>query len=603
MPEIKLLDEIVANQIAAGEVVDRPSSVIKELVENALDAGAKAISIFCDDGGRNITVVDDGCGMSAADALLCFSRYATSKISKINDLDSLGTFGFRGEALSSIASVAKVNLITRKSDESLATQVSQSGGKLIESGSAGGSYGTRIEIRDLFFNVPARRKFLKSDRAEVSAIASIIQYLALANPLVTFNLTVDNKKATEFIGVSPDDTIHSPAQIDRAISILGSETGKYIYPFEDSTRYLQISGYVVAPLITRRDYKGIVLFVNGRFVQDRQLSNAVKVAFRSLLEVGRNPICALNFSIDPASIDVNVHPQKLEVRFSEGAQICSEIIRSLSRFLSSTPWVKRNPSYQPALSQAAYEFPQNDPFTLSQSEFINTGNTPSFYSAPRVSPFPVVAQEAVPQPKLGTQMGINNNRKFTDLKIVGQVGNTFLVLEGEAEMIVVDQHAAHERILFEKFKERSKNAHVHIQPLLIPLQLSLGASEIAALNEYGHRFIEFGIEVKLFGDRQAIVTSLPKDLPVNQASELILDFLSDLSGHGRSDAWDEFSHKMLASMACHSAIRAGQALQPEEISALLTQLENIDYSAHCPHGRPLVRSVPMKEIARWFDRP
>lgn len=607
MSKIKLLNEVVANQIAAGEVVEGPSSVVKELIENSQDAGASCIEIFADDGGKSITIIDDGCGMTAEDAVLCFSRYATSKISMIDDLESLQTFGFRGEALASIASVAQVTLITRQISAQLATKVQVVGGKIVDVGSCGGAFGTRIEIRDLFFNVPARKKFLKSDRAELSAIETAVQAMALSHPRITFKLKVEDKKSIEFVKVNEDDSIFSAAQIDRAVTILGEQTRKFIYPFEDKTHHLDISGFVVAPLHTRRDFKGIMLYVNNRLVRDRQLANAVKVAFRSLLEVGRIPVCALNFTIDPKSIDVNVHPQKLEVRFSDGPQICSEIIRSLSRFLAGTPWLH---AATPA-EFSAQVLPQSGDFYVQQE------NAPLYFSA-KSQPFfalsPAATSSAATQnsahftpsaqpPRLHTHMGLGANKKFSELRIIGQVGSTFLVLEGQNEMIVVDQHAAHERILFEKFKARSRDAAAQSQAMLLPIQLHLNQAEMLALSEHQEKLASFGLEVRPLGERVALIAGIPVEVTSDDAAELVLNILGDLAKHGRADSWDDFQDKILASMACHSAVRAGQKLKDDEIAALLSQLEAIDYSAHCPHGRPLVRSVPMKEIARWFDRP
>ncbi|MBL4817920.1 MAG: DNA mismatch repair endonuclease MutL, partial [Deltaproteobacteria bacterium] len=341
MGQIQILDEIIANQIAAGEVIEKPASMVKELIENALDAGTTQIDIHAEEGGiKRLVITDNGCGMAADDAVLCFSRYATSKLKQLSDFDSLSSFGFRGEALASIASVSKITLTTRSSNAKLATLVRVHGGKISEVGEAGAPVGTRIEVESLFYNTPARLKFLKSQRAESGAIEATTRQAALAKPEVGFRLQIDSKTKFEARQAPSDNR-----QFERAIQCLGENTRAHLFPFNAETSLLKLSGYVAAPLATRKDSLGFYLYVNGRFVKDKQLLAAVKVAYRTLLEVGRHPIGALNIELDPQAVDVNVHPQKLEVRFSETPRVQSHIIRLLSDFLATTPWLDSRPQH------------------------------------------------------------------------------------------------------------------------------------------------------------------------------------------------------------------------------------------------------------------
>ncbi len=594
MGVIHILDEVVANQIAAGEVVERPASIVKELLENSLDAGATQIDVLVEQGGiGRLRVTDNGTGMLPDDAVMCLSRYATSKLRSPDDLANLTSFGFRGEALPSIASVSRFTITTRHVSQSVATKVRCEGGKIAEVTEAGAPVGTCIEIEDLFFNVPARRKFLKSERSESAAIDGVVRVAALSAAHVGFKLTVDGKSTIDVRQAPPEAPLEHPRMMERVIQSLGDEVRGVIYPIFAKTDLLSLTGYVVAPVVTRRDYAGIFLYVNHRPVQDRQLMQAVKVAFRTLLEVGRNPLCALNLTIDSSIVDVNVHPQKREVRFSDASRVQGHLISLLSEFLATTPWLTT--SKEPSLLPSS---PTPSSFSLGPSTRDTVG-----YREP-VAPF--MMRQAPSQPQLPSPVvvspGFGDALRYCDLRVVGQIANTFIMLEGARSLIVIDQHAAHERVMFERIVASLKSGSIARQALLLPLQLRLDAREMVALVEHQEILLRFGFELEPFGENHAVLKAAPTTLSQEAAVTIVKDALSDLVQHGRADALQEVQDHLCAQLACHGSIRSGQSLSRDEITALLQELDVIDFGAHCPHGRPVVRNIAVEEMASWFNR-
>ncbi|MBH1988620.1 MAG: DNA mismatch repair endonuclease MutL [Myxococcaceae bacterium] len=590
---IQVLNEVTSNQIAAGEVVERPASVAKELIENALDAGATQIDVQIEEGGvRKLVILDNGSGMASDDALLCFSRYATSKIKSVSDLSRLTSFGFRGEALASIASVSKVTLTTRMAGQSLATQVICEGGKTTYLGESGGSVGTRLEVESLFYNTPARLKFLKTPRSESGAVENVVREAALSHPEVGFRFQVDAKlKLDARVANSPE------RQIERVLSCLGDDCREYLYPIEAQTDLLKLSGYLVAPLATRKDSSGVYVYVNNRYVRDRQLVQAIKVAYRTLLEVGRHPICVLNLDIDPEVVDVNVHPQKLEVRFSEASRVQSHLIRLLSDFLATTPWLKREQPqrvYELRTEPSAYHFelqPEPEAPTLAQPDRSSVPTPPAVSR-------PVAAQ--VPKP---AQHTLGGALRYADLRVVGQVDQTYLLLASESSLVVLDQHAAHERVVFERVCQQARENQIPSQPLLFPVSLKLSPAEMNTLIEKKDQWLPFGFEVEPFGEQEALIKAAPMGVDSEWVAEIVRDTLSDLAQSDRPDSLTAFFDHVCAQIACHTSVRAGQRLRVDEIQALLDQLDVVDYAAHCPHGRPVVHAIPFREMAQWFHRP
>jgi len=390
-----------------------------------------------------------------------------------------------------------------------------------------------------------------------------------------------------------------PKRMERAVRCMGEEIRSHLYPFHKESSLLGLSGYVASPLFSRRDFRGVHLFVNGRPVSDRQLLQTVKVAYRTLLEVGRFPVCALNIRIDPSVVDINVHPQKLEVRFSQAQAIQGQIIRLLSDFLATTPWlsqkVDRVYTLQDTQVSSGLEMstPREDNrafgFSFPLSQASSDSATSLFGRAPELTQVPV-------------QPGLGGESRYVDLQFIGQVAATYLVLEAENAMVVVDQHAAHERVMFEQFKERAAREGLASQVLLFPLQLNASSAQIAGLIEHGNFLHQFGFEVEPFGERQVLVKSAPVGIAADHLRDLVVDALDELSRLGRADSLDDFRDHICAQLACHGSVRAGQRLNRDEARALLEQLDTIDYSAHCPHGRPVVRAIPTTEIQKWFSR-
>lgn len=653
---IRVLDEKLASQIAAGEVVERPASVVKELIENALDAGSRRIDLMFQGGGiESLVIVDDGHGMSADDAALCFSRHATSKLAAIEDLRGIGTYGFRGEALAAIGSVAKVRLVTRPPDADMGFEVRVEGGRILHVGDVGASVGTRIEVKDLFYNVPARRKFLKTERTEAALVEDTVRMAALSRPDIAFRTVRDGKTKLDVTGADDGAPLSDPKRRERVIQCLGRNVRDALYALDVETDFLSLRGYVVAPLETRRDLKGIHLAVNGRPVQDRQLTQAVRAAYRTLLEVGRMPICSLDLGVDPSVVDVNVHPRKAEVRFEDPRRVSGHLIRLLGDFLLTTPWLNRAPArtYQlgsapaailgqpnsggavpivddsgvptsPPASDASMRPSEGDPadahrqrvraalskfhdramskpYSIPRSSFSRRDS--SERSAPPSLPFAGERNEnASTSSGLSTSPGLGGAASFAAMRAVGQVGLTYLVLEGPGGMVVIDQHAAHERVVFERLRQRASEGAARCQPLLFPVQVALGPAEMSALEERGESLTNFGLDVSPFSDDSALIRGLPPELDGGKAERVVRDALAELSESGREDALDELRDAVCARLACHASVRAGQAMSPEEIRALLRDLDAIDLGAHCPHGRPVVRSVEFDEMAQWFDR-
>lgn len=654
MGRIHVLDAAVADQIAAGEVVERPASVVKELVENALDAGARNVEVHVQGGGvERITVIDDGHGMTADDAVLCFSRHATSKLAVADDLRRIGTFGFRGEALAAISSVAKVRLLTRPPGAAAAWEVRVEGGRVAHVGEAGAPQGTRVDVEDLFFNTPARRKFLKALRTEAGHVEDALASAALCLPAVGFRLVVDGKLVLDLPPVPEGAGLAHAQRVERAVVCLGKQVRPHLFPFEASTELLSLRGFVVAPLETRRDLQGVHLSVNRRPVADRGLVQAVRTAFRTLLEVGRQPIVALDLTLDPELVDVNVHPRKAEVRFLEPRRVSGHLIALLSDFLAGTPWLEpKTRAHELAVRPRIMILPEG-PAPRVDVEAAARGGAPladpladalanplldahrdrvkdalARYTAARgpalavKDPRHATQRDAFAPPSSREDMrplslvpvaGRGGVSAFAQLKVVGQVGGTYLVLEAPEGMVVIDQHAAHERVVFERLRAARQLADAPSQPLLIPLQIELGALEMSALDDTEGQALlsKHGLVLEPFGPRTALVKALPPGLDGKKAEQIARDALAELglqssgdaaAGAATSSALDERLDRVCARLACHAAIRAGDAMSPESVRALLRELDAIDLGAHCPHGRPVVRTVRYDEMAAWFDR-
>ena len=592
MGRIHRLPAELANQIAAGEVVERPSSIVKELVENALDAGATRVVVDVEHGGTTLVrVSDDGEGMSPDDALLCLERHATSKISRFTDLSDLGTFGFRGEALPSIASVSRLLLRTRARGTDEGVEVAVEGGTAPAVTPSGGAVGTTIEVRDLFFNVPARRKFLKATATESAHVSDVLLGMALARYDVTFVLTRDGRPVREHLRVG--------SRAERARAVMSSD-GVSLVECRAERGPIRIQAMLAPPERARAGATGLSVLVNGRPVRDRQLVRAVSQAYGSVLEAGRYPLGVVWIDVPPEVVDVNVHPQKAEVRFSDSRGLFDAVTRELHASLGH-----------------AFGLPALGPHSQAP---ISRGPVPTLRALEGFARTAIDAQVeralmpegnmfAQPEPAItGPAPGAVEREPLFEgrggygaLRYVGQVRGTFLICEGEDGLYILDQHAAAERVTFERLKKSHATRGVAMQRLLVPEVVSLTPGEVAMLEENAAEVSRLGVEVRAVGDSAVAVHGVPELLVRAEPARLVRDLVAEVSrtaGRPFRGAVD----LVLATMACHGSVRAGDALSPDEVMALLRALDGVDFAGHCPHGRPLVMRMSFGELERKVGR-
>lgn len=605
MGTIQALPDALKSQIAAGEVVERPASVVKELVENALDAGATLIKVECDSGGLlRLSVTDNGSGMDREDALACLGRHATSKLRMVEDLQDLHTFGFRGEALPSIASVSRLSIWTRQKDADAGWHVRAEGGAPPVLEPCGTAVGTRVEVRDLFFNVPARRKFQKTTRTEATAVEETMTRMALSHPTVDITLLTDGR---EVLHAAPAHDAEGIRQ--RAESILGRNARGNLFTVEGALGDVTVRAHISNPVLSRGDSKGLFTFVNGRFVKDRTITHAVVESYRTLLEIGRQPVCILMLGVPPGAVDVNVHPQKLEVRFADGSSVHRAITHVLQPFLRTTPWLKTGERHYtvesltpPTAGDLAEQHRDRTRAALERfSSHAGRSSAPLF-----VAPMPPrnAAEPDPPRRDSGPQTlpGLGGALHFSRLRPLGQVGLTYLLCEGPEGLVIVDQHAAHERVNFERLRNAVRAGQVDVQALLVPLRLSVTPAEEEALHRHAAFLAGMGFELSSLGPGDALLRTVPTLLHGKAPERVCRELLGELAESGARTPLDDAVDAVVARVACHGSVRAGDAMSPQEIRALLDKLDGIDLGAHCPHGRPVVRSLPMSTLAGWFDR-
>jgi DNA mismatch repair protein MutL len=547
---IQILSPEVADAIAAGEVVERPASVVKELVENALDADARRISVDVRGAGRtSIRVSDDGAGIPADELPLAFVRHATSKVAALSDLDAITSLGFRGEALASIASVADVEC------SSAGARIRITAGELIEQGAGPLLTGVTIEVRELFANVPARLKFLKSDATEVAAIKDVVTAFALLHPHVRFHLTIDGRAAVSSSGDGDRRrafaSVHGAAVAAEMLELVGLPL---------------VTGMVSQPRLSRGSRDGLVLAVNGRPIMSRPLLYALEECYQGRLERGRHPMAALDIGIDAALVDVNVHPAKREVRFRDEGAVFTALQRAVRSALGASEPVRYQMS-QPASAVAAAR--------AHPPDFMVQGSTL------------VALEQDMPGPG---SAGV--------LRPIGQVGPGYLVAEGPQGLVLVDQHAAHERVLYNRLLERLRTGVGASQPLLMPQAVDVEPSLIAAAADHRADLATLGLEYEEFGPRSLRITAVPVEMPAGRATAAVQETLAALS----ETRGDQAMHKAAAALACHSAVRFGDVLDVAEQRRLLSDLETAEESITCPHGRPTRLVVEWQELTRHFRR-
>jgi len=563
MGRINLLSEKTVNQIAAGEVIERPASVVKELIENSLDAGADKISVEVDEGGKErIKVKDNGFGMTKEEVELAFQKHATSKIEDIEDLDDLSSLGFRGEALPSIAAVSKVKALTKIEDQIEGTKIVLEGGDVLKIEEVGCAVGTSIEVKDLFYNTPARRKYLKKTNTELSHISEVVTRNAIANPEVEFSL-IHNGNELTFVP-------KSSSMLENIKSIYGKEVAKRMVEVEKEFDDFSVRGYVSKPEITRSNRKHIFTYVNSRYVKNNVLKDGIVKGFETLLKKGRYPLAFLDMSIDPAKIDVNVHPTKTKIRFLEAGKVNERISEAVNEALLEEDLVpdKSIGSEVEDLDRGADEEKREVRGSQSRLE--------------------VEEESEVEESKL------------SHMNVVGIVKDSYIVVETPSGMAVVDQHAAHERINYEELKDRVKDK-IDSQKLVSPKTVELKPEEAALLRANEELLEKLGFEIDHFGKTTFRIRSIPVIFGEVQEKGIlhsILDELSDLS----TNSLEERREEMVKYMACHDSVTAGDKLSITSAKRLLEELGLMENPYTCPHGRPTIVSFAEKEIEKWFKR-
>jgi len=594
MGRVQTLPEAVINHIAAGEVIERPASVLKELLENALDAQARSIKVMVQGGGTElIQVDDDGLGMDAADAVHCFTRHATSKISVLDDLDHITTLGFRGEALPSIATVSRLQLISRCAPEPLGTRVVLAGGTLLEVEACGAPPGTSIRVSDLFYNTPARLKFLKQPSTEAGHIAHCFTTLALAAPAVHMTLHLNGRLHMQ----AP-----AAASLGERLEILcGSDFHDQVLAVEDTTPDLHVCGYIAKATLHRATRRQQFFFVNGRSIQNRVLSRALYEAYRTLLPRDRHPVACLLLTLPASEVDVNVHPAKLEVRFRQEARLYDRLRRLFrQRLLDSVagPSVALPPAHQ-SFEPRAPAVPGRAVPMMWQA--LTTVAVPQEKESRFGRPTPALSQE------LDLRAGYPEaGRAILEGMPLGQIHNTYIVLQYAAGVFLVDQHAAHERVLYERLRARLHHGPFEAQQVLFPATLDLGATDPEWIASCLPRLAALGFTLEHFGGTTYRLPSVPALLAERDYAAALMDVLEILRSPAADDILDEglprVFHHLLTVMACHGAIRAHQRLHDNEIRALLHDLAGAAMPFTCPHGRPVLLHIALADIEKKFLR-
>jgi len=549
--------------------VDRPASVVRELIDNSIDADADRIFVRIEMGGKGlIKVNDNGVGMSRDDILLCVERYATSKIETASDLFSVKSFGFRGEALPSIISVSRTEIVSRPKDHLAGHKLKVAGGRLISIEETGAPAGTIIEVRNLFYNIPARRKFLRAARTETDHIIDVFSRIALPFPRIAFRL--------EDAGKTIMDLPASDKHFHRLNSLLGRKVAEAMIKVKERDNVLGISAYLGSPDLSRTRGDRLFFYVNGRNIRDRLLTKALLEGYGQRLMKGQYPQAVIFIETDPLNVDVNIHPTKQEVRFHNGRDVFQSIVSTVGKALGQSFHPYRGPKPQ----QGAQFFQEEAP-NISESVWT--------YSQREQSPVVPVEVEERDQPLIGERP-----------QIIGQLGNTYILCQVKDGLLMVDQHAAHERIVYENLKKGANKSRVEAQTLLIPLRLELSAKEQRIVQKKRDQLNRFGIELDPFGGNTFLLRSVPVILRNVQWDAFFSELLAELDDDKLDE--DVVLDKALTVMACHGAIRAGHSMNHEEISHLLSELEDMEIPTNCPHGRPIFKRFSYYEIEKMFKR-
>lgn len=583
---IRLLPPQLVNQIAAGEVVERPASVIKEILENSLDAGARRLDIDVEQGGRALLRVrDDGIGIERDELVLALARHATSKITSLEDLEQVASLGFRGEALPSIASVSRLTLTSRTAESEAGWRVSGDGSeRTMTPEPAAHPQGTTVEIRDLFFNTPARRKFLRAEATEFKHIEDVVRRIALSRFSVDIALN-HNQRALWRLPAAA-----TRAQRDQRIAKLcGQPFIEQSLFVEHAAAGLSLSGWIAQPTFSRSQTDLQYFFVNGRVVRDKLIAHAVRQAYQDVLFHGRHPAFVLYLEMDPTAVDVNVHPAKHEVRFRDSRLVHDFLFRTLHAVLADVRPAVTETTVSPAMptfGSVRREFSQQQPMPLRVAEHMES------YAAlhPRIESGAAVVPAL--QPETDAPLGY----------ALAQVHGIFILAQNAAGLVVVDMHAAHERITYERLKHASEGEGIRAQPLLVPVTIAVSEREATLAEEAVNVFAELGLEIDRLGPEQLVVRQVPALLRGADVAALVRDVLSDMSEHGISTRLREAHNAVLSTLACHGSVRANRQLSIAEMNALLRDMEQTERSGQCNHGRPTWVQLRLDELDRLFLR-
>ena len=626
MPEIRKLDPSLVNKIAAGEVIERPASVVKELLENALDAGATRIDVALEDGGAQlIRVADNGCGIPGADLPLAVAPHATSKLYSADDLFNIRTLGFRGEALASIASVSRLRVVSRLAAAIEGNELICTDGQVDGPRHCAAAVGTSVEVRHLFFNVPARRKFLRQAPTELTNAVEQLARLALAHPQVAFTLAHNDRTSRNL-----------PATTDRRTRIAdfyGAELAECLIPLDRDERGLRIEALIAPPAQSRASTKWQYLFLNGRFISDRRIGFAIREAFRGLVEHDRYPVVFVFLTTDPQAYDVNVHPTKIEVRWRDAALVQSQVLGVLRETLLSrdlTPGLSLArsssgaaafteddlghqertraaladylKSIDPTQARLAFQPPRfpSESVRPSISETLTT-RYPSFDEAAARPPSSAVPVPLPPEVRDSSEPTPSSAAATNPASVI-QVHNTYLVAQTEVGIIIVDQHALHERILYERFRERILAGPLESQRLLIPPTVEASQGMVHAAENHRELLLRLGIELSVFGPTTLAVQGFPSLLKTVEPGEFVAYLLEKLAEQSEPPSDETLLHQALDMMACKAAVKAGDPLTAEEMQALLMQRHLTDRSSNCPHGRPTTLQLSTRDLERQFKR-
>jgi DNA mismatch repair protein MutL len=610
---VRQLPEQVVNRIAAGEVVERPASVVKELVENAIDAGASRIDIFTDGGGRRkIAITDDGGGMTRADLALAVERHATSKLDD-EDLLRIRTLGFRGEALPSIGAVAKLNIATRQASEPHAWTLSVEGGEKSALAPAALSQGTRVEVSDLFYATPARLKFLKTDRTEAEAIREVVRRLGMARPDIAFTLAGEERSPVTWAAALPG----APGQLTRLGDILGADFRASAIDVRTEREGVMVEGFAAAPSLTRANALGQYLFVNGRPVRDKLILGAVRAAYSDYLPRDRHPVVALFVTLDAREVDANVHPAKTEVRFRNAGLVRALIVHALKEGLAregkrtaantgSDVIDALRPAFAPRQPNGGQANGGQANWDWRRSPAFPAGPSPAFQTAAATAlAEPGQAAFDVGAPTADVRFEAQLSADLLDRPLGAartQIHETYIVSQTRDGLIVVDQHAAHERIVYERLKASLAKNGVQRQILLIPEIVEMDEATVERLLERSEELASFGLAIESFGPGAVAVRETPSLLGKANAGALLRDLAEHMAEWDEALPLERRLMHVAATMACHGSVRAGRILKPEEMNALLREMEGTPNSGQCNHGRPTYVELKLSDIEKLFGR-